>query len=203
MASRSYTVPARTPASRGYTRQSGKTNSSSKRKTTFSEVNTLGNDLTPGNKTSSSSKKRKLEAIDITATDDEADEVAAAAANAALARVAYISPSTKKKSRTGEPGEEKRLRVFRKKAPHSYMERLNRVRTQRMFLIDRDRKLSQDKTHEEEIFDIAGTTGNIYQVTISKQPRCTCPDGRTGSQCKHIVYVCYSTFQTTYDCWIC
>lgn len=59
----------------------------------------------------------------------------------------------------GEEPEEKRLKRFRAKAPISYIERLDRVRTQRMFLIDRNRTTSADGTHEEEVFDIAGSTG--------------------------------------------
>jgi len=58
-----------------------------------------------------------------------------------------------KKSANGE----KRLRRFRAKAPGTYLERLKRVRTQRMFLIDRER--SDEEL--EEVFDIAGSTGNV------------------------------------------
>ena len=43
----------------------------------------------------------------------------------------------------------------------------------------------------EENVDIVGTTGNIYTVTVSYEPRCTCPDARKGNQCKHIIYVWY------------
>lgn len=101
--------------------------------------------------------------------------------------------SHRKKSRKGQLPEEKRFRVFRKHAPQSYLERLDRVRSQRMFLIDRERKSNGDGSHEEEVFDIAGTTGNIYQVKIGRMPSCTCPDAKKGNQCKHIVYV--SSFQ--------
>jgi uncharacterized Zn finger protein len=59
-----------------------------------------------------------------------------------------------------------------------------------MFLIERNRTTSEDGTHEEEVFDLAGSTGNIYQVTVSKVPKCTCPDAGKGNQCKHIIYVC-------------
>lgn len=41
----------------------------------------------------------------------------------------------------------------------------------------------------EENVDIVGTTGNIYTVTISYEPSCTCPDAMKGNQCKHIIYV--------------
>lgn len=83
--------------------------------------------------------------------------------------------------------EEKRLRVFRKKAPLSYLEKLRRATSQRMFVIDRTRG-GTDEVPEETI-DMAGTTGNIYSITISQIPHCTCPDNRKGNQCKHIVYV--------------
>ena len=53
--------------------------------------------------------------------------------------------------------EEKRLRRFRARAPGTYLERLTRVRTQRMFLIDRKR--SDEEL--EEVFNIAGSTGNV------------------------------------------
>ena len=59
--------------------------------------------------------------------------------------------------------------------------------SRRMFLIDRTRGGSEDIP--EETIDMAGTTGNIYSITISQLPSCTCPDNRKGNQCKHIVYV--------------
>ena len=56
-----------------------------------------------------------------------------------------------------------------------------------MFVIDRARG-GTDAIPEETI-DMAGTTGNIYSITISQVPSCTCPDSRKGNQCKHVVYV--------------
>ncbi|KUJ12108.1 uncharacterized protein LY89DRAFT_538976, partial [Mollisia scopiformis] len=99
----------------------------------------------------------------------------------------------------GEEPEEKRLKRFRIKPPLSYIERLERVKAQRMFLIDRNRTTGEDGTHEEEIFDIAGTTGNIYQVTISKVPTCSCPDAAKGNQCKHIIYVLVNALKARED----
>jgi hypothetical protein len=158
-----------------------KLSSSRKRKvSTISEVNTLGSvtsigDYPPDAKKTGRSKVAHAE-------DDNEEQYVFAA-----------SPSQRKRSRKGEPTKEKRFRVFRKHAPQSYLERLDRVRSQRMFLIDRERKSSRDGSHEEEVFGIAGTTGNIYQVKIGKMPSCTCPDAKKGNQCKHIVYV--SDFQ--------
>lgn len=63
----------------------------------------------------------------------------------------------------------------------------------RMFVIDRTRG-GTDELPEETI-DMAGTTGNIYNITIGQVPSCTCPDHQKGNQCKHIVYVssCWTT----------
>ncbi|KAG9245286.1 hypothetical protein BJ878DRAFT_574999 [Calycina marina] len=106
-------------------------------------------------------------------------------------------PDTRKtpKRAKKDSDEEKRLRRFRAKPPGTYLERLGRVRTQRMFLIDRRRN---DK-ELEEVFDIAGTTGNIYQVTINKIPDCSCPDSKKGNQCKHIIYVMVNVLKSRED----
>lgn len=56
----------------------------------------------------------------------------------------------------------------------------------RMFVIDRTR--GGLEVPEEKI-DLAGTTGNVYSITICQLPSCTCPDNQKGNQCKHIVYV--------------
>ena len=56
-----------------------------------------------------------------------------------------------------------------------------------MFVIARTRGGTEDIP--EEAVDIAGTTGNVYTVTINKTPDCTCPYAKKGHQCKHIVYV--------------
>ncbi len=103
------------------------------------------------------------------------------------------SPPSKKRKTKGDNGTkpedgEKRLRVFRKKAPLSYLEKLERATSQRMFVIDRTRGGTEDVP--EETIDMAGTTGNVYSITISQMPKCTCPDNQNGNQCKHIVYVC-------------
>ncbi len=121
------------------------------------------------------------------------------------------SSSSKKKKTDPPPGkdknEEKRLRVFRKRAPQSYLEKLHRATSQRyvalpsnphvpgslryslcrMFVIDRIHGGTDDVP--EETIEMAGTTGNIYHVYISHLPSCTCPDNQKGNQCKHIVYV--------------
>lgn len=121
---------------------------------------------------------------------------------------------TKRASPTkSAPASEKRLKRFRTHPPQAYLEKLHRAQTQRMFVLDRTRTKSASKipalpstplsTSEEAPHDpghkaeppletviLAGTTGNVYTVTISQLPTCNCPDyTRNKSQCKHIIYV--------------
>lgn len=58
----------------------------------------------------------------------------------------------------------------------------------RMYVISRIRGGTEETP--EEVIEMAGSTGNIYTITINKKPNCTCPDNKKGNQCKHIVYVC-------------
>ncbi|EFQ98817.1 Znf1p [Nannizzia gypsea CBS 118893] len=80
---------------------------------------------------------------------------------------------------------ERRLRGFRSKPPQTYLVKLDRARTQRLFVLQRTRGGTEEVP--EEYIDIAGSTGNVYQVIIGKEPSCTCPDARKGNQCKHVV----------------
>ena len=96
------------------------------------------------------------------------------------------SPPKKRKKKSAN--EEKRLRRWRDHAPQSYQEIRERALTQRMFVLDRQR----DATHPDhpvEVVSLAGTTGNVYTITVDKVPSCDCPHARKGNQCKHIIYV--------------
>lgn len=154
-------------------------------------------DSTPA-QTSSSSMKRPLKPE---APSKPAQPRKPRGVNAALQQDGYGplddtisgSPPSKKRKTKSEAfdmpeDEEKRLRVFRKKAPLSYLEKLERATSQRMFVVHRTRGGTEDVP--EETIDMAGTTGNIYSITIAQSPKCTCPDNKKGNQCKHIVYVC-------------
>ncbi|KAL8827706.1 MAG: hypothetical protein Q9170_006905 [Blastenia crenularia] len=135
-------------------------------------------DISP---TKSRSKKRRL--LLKSELQEEANDVSA-------------SPQKKRKIATpksSDKGEEKRLRVFRKQAPQSYLVKLERAVSQRMFVVGRTRGGTEEAP--EEIVEIAGTTGNIYSITIGLEPSCTCPDNRKGNQCKHIVYVLHNVLK--------
>ncbi|KAL1965096.1 hypothetical protein VTN77DRAFT_6009 [Rasamsonia byssochlamydoides] len=99
------------------------------------------------------------------------------------------TPTKNKAKRTPSSKEtpERRARMFRRKPPQSYLEKLARATTQRMFVIGRTRTGTDE--NPEEIVHMVGTTGNVYTVTISKEPTCTCPDALKGNQCKHVIYV--------------
>lgn len=96
---------------------------------------------------------------------------------------------------------------YREKAPLSFHEISSRALSQRfgtcldlrlssthlaekypsMIVLDRERLGTHEKP--EEVVHIAGSTGNVYVVTIAKVPACSCPHALKGNQCKHIVYV--------------
>lgn len=80
---------------------------------------------------------------------------------------------------------DKRPGMFRKKAPISVLERADRVRSQRMFMVHQTRDLE----HLHATMHILGSTGNVYTVEFGAQPTCTCPDFAKGSHCKHLIFV--------------
>ncbi|KAI9923988.1 hypothetical protein MW887_007446 [Aspergillus wentii] len=86
------------------------------------------------------------------------------------------------------PLPEKRARPFRKHPPKTYLERLARATSQRMFVLGHSFTGTGEGEALEMNFDIAGSTGNIYKTVIRKVPTCDCPDSAKGNQCKHICY---------------
>lgn len=111
----------------------------------------------------------------------------------ALPTMSESSRGGEKKQRLEKRAEEKRLRVYRKKAPKSFLEKLDRAQTQRMIVIGRTRSGTEAQPAEE--IDIVGSTGNIYRVTIGPLPSCTCPDHRKGNECKHKVYALHTVLK--------
>ncbi|KZT69892.1 hypothetical protein DAEQUDRAFT_726214 [Daedalea quercina L-15889] len=91
--------------------------------------------------------------------------------------------------------QEKRAARYRAKCPQNILDRLDRVISQRFFLIDRHR--NGDELREE--FSVLGSTGNVYTVIIDKTPSCNCPDATKGNHCKHILFVFLKVVQVTKD----
>ncbi|MCO5573506.1 hypothetical protein L7F22_027277 [Adiantum nelumboides] len=110
---------------------------------------------------------------------------------------------TKKEIKDEEQNGEKRGAIFRKAPSRKVMERVERVNCQRMFLLDREQKQegSQQQASSSsnalanltlrEEFKVLGSTGNVYTVTIDREPRCDCPDWKNhaGDPCKHTIFV--------------
>lgn len=111
--------------------------------------------------------------------------------------------SEAKKEIKEEGSDEKRDAIFRKAPSRKVMERVERVNCQRMFLLHREQEDSSHNSNTgsssntvassvvREDFKVLGSTGNVYTVTIDRQPRCDCPDWRKngGDPCKHTIFV--------------
>ncbi|KAJ4417070.1 hypothetical protein N0V85_002006 [Neurospora sp. IMI 360204] len=136
-------------------------------------------------KTAASSRKRKQ--VDDEPTVPDTDQVAS-------------SSKKSKKDELALATDEKRLRRFRDKSPQAFAVIYERATTQRFFVLSRKRIPVWDSFEgfEEEV-EIAGSTGNIYTVTIARQPTCTCPMGEKSEQCKHIIYVLARVLRAKYE----
>lgn len=82
---------------------------------------------------------------------------------------------------------EKRPKRFRDHPPQNVRERMQRCRNQPMFVLDRERADGPESLRE--VFKMAGSTGNVYTVTVESVPNCDCPDGQKNGTCKHILYI--------------
>jgi len=103
-------------------------------------------------------------------------------------------PRSKKSARKEDPDAtalEKRGARLRKACPKNILERVERVKAQRFFMIDRKRE--GDAPCEE--FKVLGSTGNVYTVNIDKLPSCDCPDASRGHHCKHILFIFLKVLQ--------
>ena len=85
----------------------------------------------------------------------------------------YTPPKTK----------EKRLERWRSHASQASSDRIGRALSQRMYLLE------EEARGDGRLYKILGSTGNVYDVTIDREPSCSCPDARKGNICKHIFFV--------------
>lgn len=102
--------------------------------------------------------------------------------------------ASKKKPSSAKKVEEQetRLKRFRKSCPSSVWQRLERAKTQKLFLV-RKGEIVRDEGDDYPSsceFVVLGSTGNVYTVTIRRLPKCTCPDHAKGNTlCKHVLFV--------------
>ncbi|OJD18394.1 hypothetical protein AJ78_01574 [Emergomyces pasteurianus Ep9510] len=109
------------------------------------------------------------------------------------------SPRKRKKTAASHSveKEERRRRVFRNHPPQSYLQKLDRARSQRLFVVGRQREGEGTDEVPVEKVQIVGSTGNLYEVVIGLVPWCTCPDSEKGNQCKHIIYVLHNVLKVS------
>ncbi|GJE85079.1 hypothetical protein PsYK624_011560 [Phanerochaete sordida] len=107
------------------------------------------------------------------------------------------APARKRQKKAKDPDApepEKRLAKMKPRCPQNIMDRLERVQTQRFFMVDRKR--NGDELREE--FQVLGSTGNVYTVAIDKLPSCNCPDALKGNHCKHILFIYAKVLQVPF-----
>jgi hypothetical protein len=56
-----------------------------------------------------------------------------------------------------------------------FIDKLKKIRKERMFMLDRQKGVDKDG-YVCETFGIAGSKGNIYEVVIGRKPKCDCMD---------------------------
>ncbi|KAI9638097.1 uncharacterized protein MKK02DRAFT_42484 [Dioszegia hungarica] len=106
----------------------------------------------------------------------------------AAARAPPALPVIKRERKPAAEPKEYRPARERKKAPKTTLERMERVMSQRMFMMTRRR--IREGPQAAEKYAVLGSTGNVYTVIIDAKPSCDCPDCMKGnSPCKHIVFV--------------
>ncbi len=67
---------------------------------------------------------------------------------------------------------------------------IERANSERIFVLQEKRVIDKDTLVEtERTYDVTGSTGNVYCVTIGCVINCTCPHHLQGWQCKHIVRI--------------
>jgi hypothetical protein len=99
------------------------------------------------------------------------------------------STKSKKKGRITQPRiqEEKRAARTRVSMNRDTMKRVDRALSQRLYLLNQVEISTPGNLGRK--YDVLGSTGNVYEVEISRIPSCTCPDSAKGNLCKHILFV--------------
>ena len=84
---------------------------------------------------------------------------------------------------------EKRLKRHRSKPTNAISARIDRATTQRLYLISASQPTTCSQYGGPSItLNVLGSTGNVYDVTLSKIPSCNCPDHAKGNLCKHLLF---------------
>jgi hypothetical protein len=98
------------------------------------------------------------------------------------------TPPTTVAARRVPPPTEKRVKRYRSHPTIGIKQRIDRARTQRLYLVQRS-DISSSSNGSKCEFVVLGSTGNVYDVNIAQVPRCSCPDHGKGNLCKHILFI--------------
>ncbi|KAF7946397.1 hypothetical protein EAE96_009395 [Botrytis aclada] len=86
--------------------------------------------------------------------------------------------------------EEKRLEPFLPEPTAEFRRLLEDAQTQKLHCLEKYYVEGfEDHVEFKRKFDVLGTSGNVYFVTIGKKPSCNCFDGRSDILCVHIVFI--------------
>ncbi|KAI0949803.1 hypothetical protein AcV7_008466 [Taiwanofungus camphoratus] len=161
-------------------------------------------------------RKRKATGNECASAEASSSTVAGPSSNPIVIDSPVKAPPAKRqrhKKDTDVPIPEKRGAVFKKRCPKNILDRLDRVFSQRFFMVDRRRVGSELR----EEFSVLGSTGNVYTVVIDNTPSCNCeecrakfsvvinlkvmigPDAIKGNHCKHILFIFLKVLQVTQD----
>lgn len=120
----------------------------------------------------SGNKSKLVERLE---NDDEGDEGDDDTSRNAPAKKLKI-PVAAQATATSSSGKiEKRLQPFVEAPGADYLKKLHKAQTERLFMLDRQKGADRDGVTCEN-FDIAGSKGSVYEVTIGRKPNCTCMD---------------------------
>lgn len=110
-----------------------------------------------------------------------------------MTKTKFSSPnksSAKKAKKIKSPPPEKRLKRFRSKPTIAIVSRIERAIQQRLFLVEASNPTTCPQHGGPSVtLNVLGSTGNVYEVNISKIPSCSCPDHAKGNLCKHLLFV--------------
>ncbi|KAI8352452.1 hypothetical protein EDC96DRAFT_517986 [Choanephora cucurbitarum] len=106
-------------------------------------------------------------------------------------KTAEVKPETPKKTR--KPKQKVTLPAEALNLSKEMQGRVLRAMKQRMFVLSRK---TSELDSSVEIFDVAGSVGNMYTVTVDTRISCTCMDfGFRKSYCKHILMVLMKVYR--------
>lgn len=99
------------------------------------------------------------------------------------------APVVAKAAKRAKEKPEKRLARYIASPSVATSQRITRAFQHRLYLIDKKLVGEDPNSPTACHFNVLGSTGNVYDVTLEQRPSCTCPDFPRSGLCKHILFV--------------